>query len=41
MLDLDVLKPLLPVTLRLREQDAWHAPLLTYTIGFGLEVQFP
>jgi hypothetical protein len=41
MLDLDVLKPLLPVTLRLREQDVWHAPLLSYAAGLGLEVQFP
>jgi len=41
MLDLDVLKPLLPVTLRLREQDVWRAPLLSYAAGLGLEVQFP
>lgn len=41
MVDIDVLKPLLPVTLRLQDQDVWSSPWLTAAAGLGLEVQFP
>lgn len=41
MVDIDVLKPLLPVTLRLQDEDVWSSPWLTAAAGLGLEVQFP
>ncbi len=41
LIDLDVLKPLVPVTLRLQDQDVWSSPWLTAAAGLGLEAQFP
>lgn len=41
LIDLDVLKPLVPVTLRLQDRDVWSSPWLTAAAGLGVEVQFP
>jgi len=41
LVDVDVLKPLVPVTLRLQNTDVWSTPFFTGAVGVGLQVQFP
>jgi len=41
LVDVDLLKPLVPVTLRLQSTDVWRTPFFSGAVGLGLEVQFP
>lgn len=40
LLQVDALKSLTPITLRLRNEDAWHTPPLSVALGLGLALQF-
>ena len=40
LVDLDALKSLTPVTLRLRGEDVWKTPFVSLSLGVGLALQF-